>query len=184
VAVVNELFVAYQNRALPTGGGYVVSSFFDANSTYSRYEVISYGNVKDIYVTEGGLVFQADGLKIFVLVEPANYSSKHTEPAYRDADHRIPYRFSELNVYTSARQDKVCIGKKPVITYTSFTVLRSEGQNYSYIFSRTDDLMPAMEKFFAESLWKEARLPKSDAMKAAKHVAVAFEQILNPADHL
>ncbi len=36
MAVVKELFKAYYNGELPLEGGYIFSSFFDTNSTYSK----------------------------------------------------------------------------------------------------------------------------------------------------
>ncbi|TVR61083.1 MAG: transposase [Spirochaetaceae bacterium] len=178
MAIVKELFGAYQKGELPQDGGYIISSFFDGSSTYTKYEVTSYNNVKDIYVNEDGLVFQADGWKIFVLVEPANYSNKHVEPAYRDASHMIPYRQKEVDVYTSKRQDKVMVGREPIVTYTSFTVLKSAGNNFSYIVFKTDDILQAIQTFFATSLWKDARVPKTDADKTAKEILVAFKKIM------
>jgi hypothetical protein len=180
MAKVEELFKAYNESALPTDGGYIVSTFFDDTSTYTKYEVTSYNNVKDIYPSEEGLVFQADGYKIFVLVEPANYSSKHIEPAYRDEFHKIPYRLKELDVYTSKRQDRIMIGKEPVVTYTSFTVLKTRGNNFSYIVYKTDDLLPAVKNFFIKSLWKDARIPRADAQQVSEAVVKSFRQIMNP----
>ena len=54
MAILKELFSAYSKNELPTDGGYIVSAFFDANSTYSKYEVTSYNNVKDIYLNDEG----------------------------------------------------------------------------------------------------------------------------------
>lgn len=181
MAKIQELFKAYSNNELPFSGGYIICSFFDDNSTYTRYEVTSYNNVKDIYGTEDGLTFQADGKKIFMLIEPANYANKHIEPAYRDAAHKIPYRNNEIDVLTSARQDRIMIGRQPVITYTSFTVLKTKGHNFSYIFYHADDLIPGFNKFFDESIWKDCRIPKHDAEKGAKAFTRLFEQIVNPA---
>lgn len=167
MAVMKELFGAYNNGELPTEGGYIVSSFFDETSTYTKYEITSYNNVKDIYVSDEGITFQADGKKVFILVEPAGYSLKHEEPTYRDAFHKIPYRYKEVEIITSARQDRIMVGKEPVITYGSFTILKSRGNNFSYIFFDTSDLLNAMESFFLKSLREDARVPRADAQKAA-----------------
>jgi hypothetical protein len=178
MAEMKELFSAYRNSELPTDGGYIISTFFDESSTYTKYEVTSYNNVKDIFASDEGLTFQADGMKVFVLVEPANYSKKHVEPTYRSAFEQIPYRFKELEVHTSRRQDKIMIGKEPVMTYGSFTILKSQGANFSYIFYKADDLVEAIRAFFAKSLWQDARVPKRDAEDAAKIVQATFEQIV------
>ncbi|TVQ34876.1 MAG: transposase [Spirochaetaceae bacterium] len=168
MAVMKELFGAYNNGELPADGGYIVSSFFDESSTYTKYEVTSYNNVKDIYSSEDGLTFQADGKKVFVLVEPSDYFRKHEEPTYRDAFHKIPYRFKEVELITSARQDRIMVGKEPVVTYGSFTVLKSQGNNFSYIFFETRDLLEAMESFFVKSLREDARVPRDAAQKAGQ----------------
>lgn len=178
MAKMKELFGAYNASELPTDGGYIVSSFFDETSTYTKYEITSYNNVKDIYITEDGITFQADGKRVFVLVEPANYASKHIEPTYRDAFHKAPYRFKEVDTITSKREDRIMIGKDPVETYGSFTILKTFGNNFSYIFYKTDDLMSAVEDFFSKSLWQDARVPKRDAEAAARKIAVKFEEIV------
>ncbi|MFN2311439.1 MAG: transposase [Spirochaetia bacterium] len=178
MAVVKELFSAFHKNELPTGGGFIVSAFFDLNTTYTKYEVISYAAVKDIYITEEGIVFQADGKKIFALVEPQNYTEKHVEPAYRAALHRIPYRLKEVEIFTSKRQDRIMIGKEPVITYTSFTVTKSEGHNFSYVVYNTDDILSAIKSFFEQSMWKDARVPKADASKVAELIVLEFKKIM------
>ena len=167
MAIVKELFKAYYNSELPFEGGYIFTSLFDANSTYSRYEITAYNNVKDIYPANGSLTFQADGKKLFILVEPASYAKKYTEPTLRENDYKIPYRFSEVHTITSRRQDRIMIGKEPVVTYTSFTVLKPTGDNFAFIFFDTDDLVKAAHTFFIDSLWKDANVPKIDAEKAA-----------------
>jgi hypothetical protein len=150
--IVKELFKAYFDRELPFEGGYIFTSFFDSNSTYSRYEITSYNNVKDIYPSDGNLTFQADGKKLFVLVEPANFPRKYTEPALRESEYKMPYRFSEVHIITSRRQDRIMIGKEPVITYTSFTVLKPTGDNLAYIFYETEDLVDTVHRFFIDTL--------------------------------
>lgn len=110
MAIVKELFSAYLKNELPLEGGYIIASFFDPTSTYSRYEVTSYNNVKDIYTNDDGLTFLADGKKLYVLIEPANYAEKHIEPSHRDDAHKIPYRFKEVELHISKRQDRIMIG--------------------------------------------------------------------------
>lgn len=180
MAKINELFAAYKQSALPTEGGLIVTSMFDESTTYTKYEMTSYGNVKDISMSEDGLVFQADGFRQFVVVEPTGYSKKHIEPALRDGGHSIPYRFSEVDTFVTKRQDKVIVGKEPVVTYESFTILIPQGENFAYILYKTEDLLPAVEAFFTKSLWQDARVPKQDAERVAKQIAATVEKIVNP----
>ncbi len=108
-----DLFKAYAEGKLPSDGGYIVSSFLDEHSAYSRYEVIAYNGVKSIVLTNEGLTFQTDGNKIFVLAEPPNYAQKHLEPFRRTAKDQIPHRFSELDILTTKNQTKVMVSKSP-----------------------------------------------------------------------
>ncbi|MFW5745028.1 MAG: transposase, partial [Spirochaetota bacterium] len=168
---------------LPTEGGLIVTSLFDEETTYTKYEVTSYNNVKDIYRNDEGIVFQADGYKQFVIVEPASYNRKHMEPAMRDGGHAIPYRFKEVDTYVTKRQDKIMVGKEPVVTYTSFTILQPKGENFAYILYRTDDLLNTVEAFFAKSMWQDARVPKMDAEKVGKAIAQTLKTIVEPAEN-
>src|SRR6056297_2629879 len=182
MAEIKELFSAYMASELPTEGGLIVSSLFDEETTYTKYEVTSYNNVKDIYRNDEGIVFQADGYKQFVVVEPASYNKKHIEPAMRDGGHSIPYRFKEIDTYISKRQDKVMVSKEPVVTYTSFTILQPVGENFAYILFG-ENILATVEAFYAKSIWQDARVPKTDAEKVAKAIAKTLEKILNPAEN-
>ncbi len=166
-----DLFQAYAQGKLPKDGGYIVSSFFDRVSAYSRYEVVAYNTVKNLYMAENGLSFQTDGNKLFVLVEPANYSRKHIEPVNRNTNEQVPHRFSELNIYTAKNQSKIMVSKDPIVTYSSFTILKPTGINFALIFYTLEDVLKTLEFFFSETLHKEAGVPGPDAKKAAKYVS-------------
>ncbi len=165
-----DLFQAYNESKMPDEGGYIVSSFFSQNSTYSIYEVVAYDNVKSIYASENGLTFQADGHKVFVLVEPANYPHKYQEPFTRGKNESIPLRFSELDIITARNQTKVMINKVPVISYSSFTVLKPTGVNFSLLFYHNDDVLKSLDYFFIQTLNKEAGVPSTDTKKCARAV--------------
>ncbi|MDA3948028.1 MAG: transposase [Spirochaeta sp.] len=172
-----ELFTAYQNGSLPKEHGYIVSVFYHNSTTYTRYELIAFNNVKDIYMTEEGLIFQAEGRKVYVLVEPAGYPNSHTEPAYRTDSDRIPYRKKELIDFVTRRQDHVYIGDEPVVSYTSFTVLKSVGQDVSYVFFPHENITESILEFFRVSLWKQARVPQTDARKVKDQIAGVLKKI-------
>ena len=165
-----DLFQAYGQGKLPHNGGYIVSSFFDANSTYSIYEIVAYDNLKSIYASETGLTFQTDGHKLFVLVEPINYPHKYLEPFTRGQKEQIPHRFSELDIITAKNQTKVMVSKHPVVSYSSFTILKPSGINFSLFFFNREDVLESIEFFFSQTLNKEAGVPKSDTKKSAKSI--------------
>ncbi len=166
-----DLFKAYAENKLPTTeGGYIVSSFLDETSSYARYEVVGYGGVKSIYVTEEGLTFQTDGNKLFVLAEPPSYAEKGQEPFRRVAKDQIPHRFSELSILRTRNQTRVMVSKDPIMTYGSFTILKPSGINWSFVFYNQPDVLNTIEEFFATTLNKESRVPKPEAIKASKLV--------------
>ncbi len=171
-----DLFQAYAEDKLPRDGGYIVSSFFDRNSAYSKYEVVAYNGVKSIYLTEDGLTFQTDGSKLHVLVEPANYPEKHVEPYVRKTNYQVPHRFSELEIFTAKNQTKVMVSKDPAVTYGSFTILKPTGINFALLIFNTEDVLNTMEYFFTETINKEAGVPKVDAKKAAKYVVEGIQR--------
>ena len=180
MAKIMDLFEAYNASDLPPDGGFVITEILNDSSRYARYEVISYGNVKDIYVIEDGVLFQADGRKLFILFEPLNYSAKHVEPAYRDEAHRIPYRLKELEIYATKRQEKVMIAKEPVETYTSFTVANATGLNTSYIVYREESTLKTILGFFEQSLWKTLNMTRTDARNACEIIAPPLEKLMVP----
>lgn len=163
-----DLFQAYSQNKLPRDGGYVVSTFFNNSSIYSIYEVVAYSGVKSIYLSEEGLTFQTDGNKLFILVEPASYPKKHIEPVSRSQNEQIPHRFSELITYTAKNQTKIMISETPVMAYSSFTILKPTGINFSLVFYNNPDVSESINLFFNQTLNKEAGIPKSDAREASK----------------
>ncbi len=166
-----DLYDAYSKSMLPEENGFIVSSFFSPNSAYTRYEVVSYNNVKSIYQVEEGLTFQTDGKKLHILVEPMGYPKKSEEPYVRTQNEMVPHRFSELDLHICKNQTKIYYAKAPVRSYTSFTVLKPTGINFAFVFFHLPDIYQSMELFFEKTFNKEAGVPMADAKKVAKALA-------------
>ncbi len=162
-----DLFEAYAQDKLPKDQGYIVSSFFSLNSTYSKYEIVSYAGVKAIYLTEDGMTFETNGKKLHMLIEPPNYPNKAIEPFLRSSVDQIPLRFSELTQVVSKNQTKIMIAKHPVETFSSFTILKPTGINFALVFYHLPDVYDTLTIFFEKTLNKEAGVPMADAKKAA-----------------
>lgn len=165
-----DLFEAYEQNQLPMDEGYIVSSFFKAESTYSIYEVVSYSAIKDIYATGNGITFHTSGKKLFVLVEPSNFPQKSMEPYCRAQDFLVPLRFSEANIITAKNQSKIIFSKEPQQAISAFTVVRPEGMDFAFLFYARPDAFVSLEKFFAKTLNQEAGVSQIDAQKAAKEI--------------
>ncbi|HPE89926.1 MAG TPA: hypothetical protein P5298_09705 [Spirochaetia bacterium] len=173
-----DLFDAYQKSMLPSDQGFIVSSFFSPSSAYSRYEVVSYNNVKSIYPADNGLTFQTDGKKLHILIEPANYPKKAEEPYVRSSHEQIPHRFSELDLHTCKNQTKIYSSKEAIMSYTSFTVMKPAGVNFAFIFFNLPDVYDSMALFFEKTFNKEAGVPMVDAKKVAKGLGVKIQDAL------
>ena len=171
-----DLFDAFKQNKLPKDHAYIVSSFINANTGYSIYEVISYSAVKAIYLEGPGITFQSSGMKMHILIEPVTYTKKAIEPYLREKGDSIPLRFSELSVITAKNQTRIYVAKSPTETLTSFTVSRPMGFNVSFLFYKMDDLYESLLKFFERSFNIDARVPQVDAKKAAKQAVSVIEQ--------
>jgi len=174
-----DLFEAYVQNKLPKDEGYIISSFFNDNTAYSIYEIVSYSGVKSIYLADNGLTFQTNGNKLHILVEPASYPNKAIEPYVRTEREQIPLRFSELEIITTKNQSKIMIAKQPMMSFSSFTILKPTGVNFALVFYRLPDLYNTLALFFEKTLNKEAGIPQSDAKKGAKKVAEIVETTMN-----
>jgi hypothetical protein len=174
-----DLFEAYAQDKLPKDQGYIISSFFSNNSAYSIYEIVSYSGVKSIYLTETGLTFQTNGRKLHVLIEPASYPNKSIEPYVRSNVEQIPLRFSELETIIAKNQSKIMIAKKPLDSFSSFTILKPTGINFALVFYRLPDLFETVTTFFEKTFNKEAGIPMTDAKKGSKKVAEIIEKTMN-----
>ncbi len=166
-----DLFEAYTQNKMPLDEGYIVSSFFKPESTYSIYEVVSYSAVKDIYAAGNGITFQTNGKKMYVLVEPPSYPQKMIEPYCRPQDFLVPLRFSEANLITAKNQSRIYFNKEPQQAISAFTIVRPEGMNFAFLFYSRPDVFQSMELFFSKTLSQEAGITQVDAAKAAKAIA-------------
>ena len=171
-----DLFEAFAQDKLPKDQAYIVSSFINSNTGYTIYEVISYSGVKAIYPEGDGLTFQSSGKKMHVLVEPASYPKKATEPYLRDKNDQIPLRFKELDLVTAKNQTKIYIAKKPIESLSSFTVAKPVGFNITFLFYELPDLYDTLAKFFEQTLNKDTGVPQADAKKASKTIVEVIEK--------
>jgi hypothetical protein len=163
-----NLSKAYLANEVPSNGGFIISSFFDPDSTYAIYELTAYKNVKDIYQTSDGLIFKTDGSRTHILVEPASYVQKYSEPVHREKGKSIPYRFSDMTIINGKKHEKVMVPNEPLMLYSSFTVLENEGDNFSFLFFPSEDVYIAIRKFVADSLYNDCGLTKMESKEASE----------------
>lgn len=163
-----SLLKAYMKEAIPSNGGFIISSNFDTESIYSIFEITAYSVVKDIFRTEEGLQFKTDGNRTHILVEPPIYPGKSLDPTYREDSKSIPYRFYELEIITARKQEQIMIPKEPLNLHTYFTIQDATGDNFTFLFYPTEDVYVAIKKFIADIMYNDCNLEKSDAVEASK----------------
>ena len=173
-----DLFEAYAQNQLPLDEGYIVSSFFKDETSYSVYAIVSYSTVKDIYLSQNGLNFQTNGKKLYLLVEPANYPQKSVEPVFRERDYQVPLRFKDANIITCKNLSHVMFNKEPTESLSSFTIIKPTGINFSFLFYPRADVFESIELFFEKTLNMEALVPLNDAKKIAKIFAETASKTL------
>jgi len=88
----------------------------------------------------------------------------------------IPHRFKELDILTAKNQTKVMVSKEPIITYSSFTILKPTGINFSLVFYNLPEVLETIAFFFEQTLNKEAGVPKSDAKKGSQLVTESLKK--------
>ncbi len=88
-------------------------------------EMISYSGVKSIIDVGSGVKFQAQGKKMFCLLEPVSYTESHVDPVNRSASTtgHLPFRFSECDSFlTKDNKVRVLLPRKAHDCFDSFTV--------------------------------------------------------------
>ena len=174
-----DLFDAYAQEKLPRDHGYIISSFFSANSAYSIYKIVSYSGVKEIRLSETGLEFQTSGKTLYILVEPASYPRKYEEPVSRKEEERIPKRFNELEKITDRKQNSIYVAKEPIETFGTFTVLKPTDDNFARVLYSQPDVYETLQGLFERSFNQEAGVPQADAKTAAGFVSKTVEQTMS-----
>ncbi len=171
-----SLLKAYQSGTIPPDGGFIITGFFADNTNYAIYEVTAYQNVKDIYQVPEGLIFKTDGNRTHMLVEPPSYSQKHIEPVNRNTGQTIPYRFNELQIAKMKNQTTVMIPMEPIMLFASFTILKSMGESFSFVFYPTPDVYMAIKKFLSDSLYNDCRFGKTEAAESTATILATIKK--------
>ncbi len=171
-----DLFQAFSEGKLPMEGGYIVTTFFQNDSAYAKYEIVAYSNVPSLFLSDEGLIFRTDGHKLFALAEPADYERKDLEPFSRDGQRQIPHSFSEVEQFTTGNGTRIMLSRQPVLAYSSFTVFRPTPLNSSILFYNRADVLDTLAAYFQKTLAADARLPAADAAAAARRIVACLKR--------
>lgn len=149
-------------------------------------EMISYSGVKQIIPMDGGVKFQAQGRKMFCMIESALYSDKHIEPTYRSTNSTgyMPFRFNDcINFKTKDNKYNILMPNIVHECYDSFTVnFPSKGDLCILYFIFDKDIngtvLPFIQENFITIIKKYLQLRETDC----KHIAKNFIDVVRKYD--
>ena len=167
MAQATSLLKAFNNRAIPRDGALIISSSFEPGSIYSVYEITACTGVERVDRSPGGILFNAVARRAHVLVEPAGDARRTIEPSLRGGGRSIPWRFDELHLLEGKRGERIMVSRGPQPVPPAFAIPIAEGDNFVFLFYRTDDIYPAVRKFMADVLYNDSGLDRDDAIRAA-----------------
>ena len=149
-------------------------------------EMISYSGVKAVIPVEGGVKFQAQGRKMFCMMEPATYTEKHVEPTYRSNNTTgfMPFRFKDCEQFlTKDNKYNILIPNVAHDCYDSFTVsFPAKGDLCIIYFIFDKDIEGKVLPFIKENF--ENIIKKSFSFRSpdAAHIAKKFIEVVNKFD--
>ena len=180
-----DLFDALSHEAIPAGDtGFIVSVRFRGETRYAIWEFTPFRTVKNIGRTEGqGVAFSAEGERIHLLYEPADYAHKFEEPSLREPGQSIPLRFNELEIVKLPNNDRILINREPYFSSGSVSLEKpSEGDFALYIFDR-GNLEHNAGEFLMHMLRDDFHVPVTPR-KEALALFTAHVRRLHAMDHL
>lgn len=149
-------------------------------------QMVSYSGLKTVIPIGNGLKYQAQGKRMYCMLEPANFSDKHVEPISRTQNSTayMPYRFNECEIFfTKDFKFRVLIPKKAVEMYDSFTIDFPERGDICVLYFLFDKdinskVLPFIEENIAYILKSKLPLRGNDTKEIAKkfmHVVKQFQ---------
>ena len=125
-------------------------------------EIISYSGVKAVIPTGAGLKYQAQGNKMYCMIEPTSYTEKHIEPAFRKQNTTgfMPFRFADCDIFlTKDMRLNIMIPRKAQECFDSFTVTLPEKGDLCILYMPFDKdiegvVIPFMQTNFHDILCK------------------------------
>jgi len=147
-------------------------------------EMVSYSGVKSITPMGNGLKFQAQGKKMFCLLEPSAYTEKHVEPTYRDPSStgHIPFRYADCEKFlTKDSKFTVLIPNLPQDCYDSFTITLPEKGDLCILYMIFDKdinkvVLPFIRDNFQTILKKLIGMTALDSKKVAEDFTLVIKK--------
>jgi hypothetical protein len=165
-----DLFHAYTQGKLKKEGGYIVACMHQEALASIKYEITGIKMIKSVSLSDEGLTIQADGEKLYIIIEPASYPAKETEPFLRSNAEFVPHRFDEVSSLILSDRTRVLISKEPVLVFGSFYIAKPLDRSFAFIFYHSDSTLSAIESFLEKTLLDESRFSSADATSVVKRI--------------
>ena len=147
-------------------------------------QMVSYAGLKSIIPLGTGVKFQAQGKRMYCMLEPSSFSNKHVEPISRQHNTTacIPYRFDECEIFfTKDAKYRILIPKKSHETFDSFVIDFPEKGDICvlyYIFDK-DNVNNVVIPFIEENITFILKWYLNITNSDAQNVANKFMNIVN-----
>jgi len=172
--------------------GYILSMVCPDSSNVNskmdpyRFEMISYAGLKSVMAFGDGVKFQAQGRKMYCMIEPYAYINSHVEPTYRPQGSTgyMPFRFNDCTTFlTKNNKYRILIPDMLQECYDSFTVsLPNKGDLCILYFIFNKDIDGVVLPFIAENMETTIKSSLGIAVADAKRIAQSYVGIISKYD--
>jgi len=176
MARATSLLKAFFNKSIPSEGAIIISSRFDSASLYSIYEITAFAGAAPPVQVPGGISFPLAGERIYVLAEPPGFGDSMAEPRDREEGKSIPLGFRDLSLVEGNEGGRIMVSRRPLPVGPPFTVPNAAGEDFCFLFYRTEDIDEVIRVFIADVLYNDSGAGKEEALKAADLVMKASVQ--------
>ncbi len=170
MARATSLLKAFINKSIPSEGAIIISSHFDPASLYSIYEITAFAGAASPSRGPEGFSFPLEGERLYVLAEPPGCEDSTVGPRDRGEGRSIPLEFGGLFQVEGKDGGRILVSRRPLRIGPPFTVANAGGEDFSFLFYRTDDIGEAIRAFIADVLYNDSGAGKDEALKAAELV--------------
>jgi hypothetical protein len=141
-----------------------------------KLEMISYSGLKSAHQFEDGVKFQAQGRKMFCMIEPYAYTMNHIEPTYRPNNTTgfMPFRFKDCETFlTKNNKYRILIPDVLYDCFDSFTIALPKKGDISVIYLIFDKdidgvVLPFIQDNIIKILKSTIRIQETDSKKIAQ----------------
>lgn len=162
-----DLYQAYAENKIPQDQGIIFQASFDKNGMWIIFEYIVYSEITSLFLSDEGITFQASALKTVFLMESSDFPEKEIDPVYRIIHKNLPFRISDMDICGEESRSIIRYNKGPVRVYGLFSVEKSAGKDFSFVFTVNTESFFALHRLIKKTLEEECGVPSDTALSVA-----------------